>query len=59
MPIAVLCSGTTYILGPLADVAAFWGIVGGARKGNELWQIKCNRAVRVGFVLGDAGATGA
>lgn len=43
MPIAVLCSGTTYILGPLADVAAFWGIVGGG----------------VGFVLGDAGATGA
>ncbi|KAH9030621.1 hypothetical protein EDB85DRAFT_2146547 [Lactarius pseudohatsudake] len=58
MPIAVLCSGTTYILGPLADVAAFWGMIGGARKGNEQWQIKCNRAVRVGFVLGDAGATG-
>lgn len=57
-PIAVFDSGTTFILGPSADVAAFWEIVGGARKGNELWQIKCNRAVLVGFVLGDAGATG-
>src|SRR6266702_903023 len=57
-PIAVLDSSTTFILGPSADVAAFWEIVGGARKGNELWQIKCNRAVLVGFVLGDASATG-
>ncbi|KAH9060103.1 hypothetical protein EDB87DRAFT_1562460, partial [Lactarius vividus] len=32
IPIA-LGSGTTYILGPLAYIAAFWGIVGGARKG--------------------------
>jgi hypothetical protein len=38
-PIAVLDSGTTFILDPSADVVAFGEIVGGARSGNGLWQI--------------------
>ncbi|KAI9465969.1 hypothetical protein BJY52DRAFT_1182872 [Lactarius psammicola] len=50
-PIAVLDPGTTFILGPSAEVAAFWETVGGAKKGDELWQIQRNRAVLVGFVL--------
>ncbi|KAI0063476.1 acid protease, partial [Artomyces pyxidatus] len=53
-PIAVLDSGTTFVLGPSADVDAFWNLVGASRKtdGGQ-WQVKCSRAVTVGFVLGN------
>ncbi|KAI0053836.1 acid protease [Auriscalpium vulgare] len=52
-PIAVLDTGTTFILGPSSDVDAFWDAVGGSRKTDSgTWQVKCNRAVTVGFMLG-------
>lgn len=53
-PIAVLDTGTTFILGPSADVEAFWGAVGSARKSVlGQWEVRCERAVSVGFVLGE------
>lgn len=52
-PIAVLDTGTTLILGPSADVDRFWESVGGARKTSTGWQVHCDRAVMIGFVLGD------
>jgi hypothetical protein len=57
-PIAVLDTGTTLILGPSADVDNFWAVVGDngtARKNPSLglWEVKCNRALTVGFTLGD------
>ncbi|KAI0273780.1 aspartic peptidase domain-containing protein [Gloeopeniophorella convolvens] len=55
-PIAVLDTGTTFMLGPSVDVEELWKLVGGARKLGGLWQVKCNRAVKVGFTLGDGGA---
>ncbi|EIN07738.1 acid protease [Punctularia strigosozonata HHB-11173 SS5] len=36
--IAVLDSGTTYVLGPSADVKNFWHTVGGARQISGSWQ---------------------
>ncbi|CCM06230.1 uncharacterized protein FIBRA_08476 [Fibroporia radiculosa] len=53
-PLAILDTGTTLVLGPSADVDRFWLSIGGARKINTGWQVRCNRAVVVGFVLGDA-----
>lgn len=53
-PIAVLDTGTTLILGPSADVDRFWESVGGARKTNDGWQVRCDRAIVIGFVLGDS-----
>jgi len=57
-PVAVLDTGTTLILGPSADVNNFWATVGGngtVRKNPDLglWEVKCNRAVAVGFTVGD------
>ncbi|TFY65036.1 hypothetical protein EVG20_g5737 [Dentipellis fragilis] len=53
-PIAVLDTGTTFILGPTKDVDAFWAAVGASRKlGSGQWEVQCTRAVAVGFVLGD------
>ncbi|EED78605.1 predicted protein [Postia placenta Mad-698-R] len=52
-PIAVLDTGTTLVLGPTSDVDRFWQSVGGARKTDAGWQVRCNRAVIVGFVIGD------
>lgn len=51
-PIAVLDTGTTLILGPSADVDRFWMSVGGARKSDTGWQVRCDRAIVIGFVLG-------
>ncbi|KAJ3483340.1 hypothetical protein NLI96_g6392 [Meripilus lineatus] len=54
VPIAVLDTGTTLILGPTSDVDRFWQSVGGAVKHDDLWQVRCDRAIIVGFVLGDS-----
>ncbi|CAL1704341.1 unnamed protein product [Somion occarium] len=52
-PIAVLDTGTTLILGPRADVDRLWNSVGGARKTDTGgWQVRCNRGIVIGFVLG-------
>lgn len=57
-PIAVLDTGTTLILGPTADVSAFWSSMGGGdtvRKNaiSEMWEVRCNRGVVVGLILGE------
>jgi len=57
-PIAVLDTGTTLILGPSVDVNNFWSIIGNngtARKNanSGIWEVKCNRAMNLGFTLGD------
>lgn len=57
-PVAALDTGTTLILGPTIDVAAFWARVGtdGTVRKNPstgFWEVKCNRAVTVGFNLGE------
>ena len=51
--IGILDTGTTLLLGPSADVARFWQSVGNARNTDAGWQVRCNRAAVVGFVLGD------
>lgn len=51
-PIAVLDTGTTLILGPTPDVDRLWASIGGARKTDAGWQVRCNRGAVVGFVLG-------
>lgn len=61
-PVAVLDTGTTLILGPTVDVTAFWAIIGGndtVRKNptSGFWEVQCNRAVNVGFELGDDGGS--
>lgn len=57
-PVAVLDTGTTLILGPSEDVEAFWGVVGSSRKREDgIWEVACERGVRVGFVLGDGDGT--
>jgi hypothetical protein len=62
-PIAILDSGTTLILGPTIDVDALWDIVGDygratrKNKATGLWEVKCERGVNVGFVLGYEGNT--
>ena len=53
-PISVLDTGTSFILGPSSDVDALWNAVGATRKTDAgQWQVRCNRAVTIGFVLGD------
>jgi len=32
-------------------------MIGGARRGDGLWQVGCNHAMIIGFLLGDVGAT--
>ncbi|TFK55194.1 acid protease [Heliocybe sulcata] len=54
-PLAVLDTGTTLILGPTRDVEDFWGSFGGESTRKNAWgqwEVKCERAVRVGFLLG-------
>ncbi|KAG6334552.1 hypothetical protein ID866_4528, partial [Astraeus odoratus] len=51
-PIGLLDTGTTFMIGPSADVEAFWNAVGtgdSVRYNAEvqLWQVRCNRAVDV------------
>lgn len=60
-PIAVLDTGTTLILGPSADVDAFWHAVsheGATRKNMQtrMWEVRCDRGVAVGFILGAGGS---
>ncbi|KAJ3728740.1 acid protease [Lentinula raphanica] len=53
--IAVLDTGTTLALGPTRDVQAFWVSVGSAARNDPmtgLWQVRCEKAITVGFVLG-------
>jgi hypothetical protein len=53
-PLAVLDSGTTALLGPVADVDNLWKAIGVARKRPDgQWQVQCTRGVIVTFVLGD------
>ncbi|KAI0705835.1 acid protease [Cytidiella melzeri] len=52
-PIAVFDTGTTLILGPSDDVDRFWMSVKGSRKTDQGWQVRCDRAIAVGFVLGE------
>lgn len=59
-PVAVLDTGTTLILGPSVDVEALWMFIGrgGATRKNPQtgnWEVKCDRGVILGFVLGDNG----
>ncbi|KAK7049271.1 hypothetical protein VNI00_005872 [Paramarasmius palmivorus] len=57
--IAVLDTGTTLALGPTADVDSFWAMIGpDARYNgmNGMWEMRCNKAVNVQFVLGDKDA---
>lgn len=56
-PIAVFDTGTTLILGPSDDVDRLWQSVGGARKTDSGWQVRCDRAVVIGLVLGEASNT--
>lgn len=56
-PIAVFDTGTTLILGPSDDVDRLWQSVGGARKTENGWQVRCDRAVVIGLVLGEASNT--
>ncbi|KAI0079979.1 acid protease [Panus rudis PR-1116 ss-1] len=50
--VAVLDTGTTLVLGPSGDVDRFWASVGGARKTDDGWEVRCDRSISVGFVLG-------
>ncbi|THH33866.1 hypothetical protein EUX98_g214 [Antrodiella citrinella] len=54
-PIAVMDTGTTLVLGPSADVKRFYDSIGGTQQDQATgsWQIRCDRAVSVGFVLGE------
>lgn len=55
-PIAVLDTGTTMILGPTADVDAFWAAAGSSRKNaiaGGTWEVRCDHALLVGVILGD------
>ncbi|GJE90866.1 A1 family peptidase [Phanerochaete sordida] len=51
-PIAIFDTGTTLILGPSADVDRLWQSIGGARKTDSGWQVRCDRAMVIGMVLG-------
>lgn len=52
-PIAVFDTGTTLILGPSDDVDRLWQSIGGARKTDSGWQVRCNRAMVISMVLGE------
>ncbi|KAJ7043218.1 aspartic peptidase domain-containing protein, partial [Mycena alexandri] len=54
-PIAVLDTGTTLILGPTADVAAFYTLLGSCARfdaASSTYLVRCTCAVLVSFVLG-------
>lgn len=52
-PIAVFDTGTTLVLGPSDDVDRLWQSIGGARKTDQGWQVRCDRAMVIGMVLGE------
>ncbi|KAI0950285.1 hypothetical protein AcV7_008801 [Taiwanofungus camphoratus] len=52
-PIAVLDTGTTLVLGPSADVERLWQSVGAAKRTDVGWQVRCDRGIVIGFVLGE------
>ena len=52
-PIAVFDTGTTLVLGPTDDVDRLWQSIGGARKTEQGWQVRCDRAMVIGMVLGE------
>ncbi|KAK7023948.1 peptidase A1 domain-containing protein [Favolaschia claudopus] len=54
-PICVIDSGTTLLLGPTADVDAFYSLLGSAARKDPIngYQIRCTRAVILGLVLGN------
>lgn len=57
--IAVLDTGTTLALGPTRDVQAFWSSVGSAARNDPItgtWQVRCEKALIVGFVFGQGGS---
>ncbi|KZV93355.1 acid protease [Exidia glandulosa HHB12029] len=53
--VAVLDTGTTLVLGPSADIARFYALLGDAARQVDggLWEIKCSRRVGLSFALGD------
>ena len=51
--IAVFDTGTTLVLGPSEDVDRLWQSIGGARKTDDGWQVRCDRAMVIGMVLGE------
>lgn len=52
-PIAVFDTGTTLVLGPSEDVDRLWHSIGGARKTDDGWQVRCDRAMVIGMILGE------
>lgn len=57
-PIGVLDTGTTFILGPTADVETFWNTVNVGNsvrynKGSQRWEVRCNRFMDVRIKLGE------
>ncbi|KAI6126262.1 acid protease [Pisolithus croceorrhizus] len=60
-PIGVLDTGTTFILGPAADVEAFWNTVNVGNsvrynKDSQRWEVRCDRAIDVRVRLGEEDA---
>jgi hypothetical protein len=54
VPVLVLDTGTTLILGPTSDVDRLWKATGVAKKNpGGQWFVKCNRAAVVRLKLGD------
>jgi len=58
-PIAVLDTGTTFILGPTQDVDAFWNAIGTGNstrfnQQTQTWQVRCERAVDVRVKFGNS-----
>lgn len=51
-PIAVFDTGTTLVLGPSDDVNRFWASIGGTRKTDDGWQVRCDLGMVVGVMLG-------
>ena len=51
-PIAVFDTGTTLILGPSDDVDRLWASIGGSRKTEDGWQVRCDRGMVLGFKIG-------
>jgi hypothetical protein len=52
-PVAVFDTGTTLVLGPSDDVDRLWRSIGGTRKTDQGWQIRCDRAMIIGMILGE------
>jgi len=56
-PIAILDTGTTLVLGPTKDVDALYTALGPSAQKNkdEMWEVRCEKAVILGFVFGTEG----